>query len=108
LEKEVSDMAGKRTAGKNAAMKKQIKQVRFEFPVPGAQEVFIAGEFNNWDERGNPLKRDENGVWGIVIHLPPGRYEYRFLTDGRWENDPSCSSCVPNAFGSLNCVRIVE
>jgi hypothetical protein len=38
----------------------------------------------------------------------PGRYEYRFLRDGNWENDRSCSGCVPNDFGSLNCVRIVE
>jgi len=36
--------------------------------------------------------------------LTPGRYEYRFLVDGQWRNDPECAECVANPFGSENCV----
>ena len=98
-------MAGKRVAGpKKAAPRK----VQFEFLAPEAQEVFIAGEFNDWNIRANPLKKDKNGVWKLDLALMPGRYEYRFLADGNWENDRSCSGCVLNDFGSLNCVKIVE
>jgi 1,4-alpha-glucan branching enzyme len=84
------------------------KKVRFEFSAPEAREVFLTGEFNEWDRTANPLKKDKNGMWKLTLPLRPGRYEYRFLTDGNWENDRSCSGCVPNEFGSLNCVRIVE
>ena len=84
------------------------KKVQFEFLAPEAREVFVAGEFNDWDRTANPLRRDKSGMWKLTLPLMPGRYEYRFLTDGNWENDRSCSGCVPNEFGSLNCVRIVE
>jgi 1,4-alpha-glucan branching enzyme len=102
-------MARESVSGKKAAkVKAAPKTVRFEFAAPGAHEVFIAGEFNNWDTKANPLKKDRNGIWELTLPLMPGRYEYRFLTDGNWENDLSCSGCVPNNFGSLNCVRIVK
>ena len=88
--------------------KAALKKVEFEFLAPEAREVFVAGEFNNWDRRGTPLKKDKNGMWKLALSLMPGRYEYRFVRDGNWENDPSCAGCVPNNFGSTNCVRIVE
>jgi 1,4-alpha-glucan branching enzyme len=98
-------MAGKRLAeGKKVTPKK----VLFEFLAPEAREVFLAGEFNNWDIRANPLKKDKGGRWRLTLPLMPGKYEYRFLTDGNWRNDRSCAGCVQNNFGSLNCVRIVE
>ncbi|OGP71108.1 MAG: hypothetical protein A2W09_08230 [Deltaproteobacteria bacterium RBG_16_50_11] len=89
-------------------MKVTPEKVQFEFSAPEAREVFIAGEFNHWDVRATPLKKEKSGIWKITLPMTPGRYEYRFLTDGKWENDPSCSGCVPNKFGSLNCVRTVE
>ena len=98
-------MAGKRLAEEKKAAP---KKVQFEFSAPEAREVFVAGEFNGWDVRANPLKKEESGMWKTFIPLTNGRYEYRFLKDGNWENDRSCSGCVPNNFGSLNCVRIVE
>jgi 1,4-alpha-glucan branching enzyme len=84
------------------------RKVPFEFLAPEAQKVYLAGDFNNWDASSNPMKKYRKGIWKTALSLPPGRYEYRFLVDGNWENDPSCCDCVPNEFGSQNCVRIVE
>jgi 1,4-alpha-glucan branching enzyme len=84
-----------------------IRRVEFEFLSPDSKEVYLAGNFNNWDTRETPMKKDKNGVWKTTLSLEAGKYEYRFFVDGNWENDPSCSSCVPNEFGSKNCVRIV-
>ena len=84
------------------------RKVQFEFLAPQAQEVQLAGDFNNWDASASLMKKDKKGIWTATISLKPGRYEYRFLVDGNWENDPSCSNCVPNEFGSENCVRFVE
>jgi len=97
-------MAGK---GK-MKVKAQAKNTQFEFLAPAAQAVFLAGDFNNWDASAHPMKKDKNGKWTAAFPLKPGRYEYRFFVDGNWENDPACSCCVPNEFGSQNCVRIVE
>jgi 1,4-alpha-glucan branching enzyme len=88
--------------------KDKTKKVQFELLAPDAQKVYLAGNFNNWDTRANPMKKDKKGTWKITVSLKPGRYEYRFLKDGDWENDPACCDCVPNEFGSQNCVRIVE
>ena len=89
-------------------VKTLAKKVQFEFPAPEALEVYLAGDFNNWDSSANPMKKDKKGIWKISLSLKPGRYEYRFLADGNWENDPACCDCVPNEFGSQNCVRTVE
>jgi 1,4-alpha-glucan branching enzyme len=90
------------------AGKDKPKKVQFELLAPDAQKVYLAGNFDNWDTRANPMKKDKKGKWKITVSLKPGRYEYRFLKDGDWENDPACCDCVPNEFGSQNCVRIVE
>jgi 1,4-alpha-glucan branching enzyme len=83
-------------------------KIQFVFPAPEAQKVFLGGDFNNWDTHADPMKKDKKGVWKVTVNLSSGRYEYRFFVDEKWENDPSCTECVPNDFGSMNCVRIVE
>ena len=90
------------------AEKNKTKKIQFELSAPGAQKVYLAGDFNNWDANAHPMKKDKNGIWKTALSLKSGRYEYRFLVDGNWENDPSCCDCAPNEFGSQNCVRIVE
>lgn len=102
-------MTEKKDSGKGVRSKKTAhEKIKFEFAAPEAHEVFLAGDFNNWDICTNPMKKDKKGVWKATLPLAPGKYEYRFLADGQWENDPSCSCCVPNQFGSTNCVRTVE
>ncbi len=86
----------------------KAKKVPFEFVAPDAQKVYLTGDFNNWDPKKSLMKKDKKGVWKATVTLKQGRYEYRFLVDGNWENDPACCDCVPNEFGSKNCVRVVE
>ena len=88
--------------------KKTVKRVTFTLTVPDAQNVFLAGDFNSWDEKSHPWKRNSNGTWKINIDLMLGRYEYRFLVDGEWQNDPNCTNCVPNPYGNENCVLALE
>jgi 1,4-alpha-glucan branching enzyme len=83
------------------------KEIQFEFPAPDAKEVHLVGSFNNWDTGKTPMKKDKKGIWKKTLSLEAGKYEYRFFVDGQWENNPSCSSCIPNEFGTQNCLRIV-
>ena len=72
--------------------------------APQAKKVFVAGDFNHWAAGDLRLRQDETGTWRIPLWLAPGRYEYRFIVDGEWQDDPHASVHVPNAFGSSNCV----
>jgi 1,4-alpha-glucan branching enzyme len=93
----------------NVMRAKVIKKgkIKFEFSSPEAKEVSLAGNFNQWNSQANPMKKDKKGTWTATLSLEPGSYEYRFIADGNWENDPSCSCRVANEFGGENCVRIV-
>lgn len=35
--------------------------------LPGAHEVYLFGDFNNWHRKQLPLEKDENGVWSIFL-----------------------------------------
>ncbi len=95
-------------AGKSEAKGRILsRKVGFEFAAPDAKEVNLVGSFNNRNISETPMKKDQNGVWKRSLSLEAGIYEYRFFVDGNWEDDPSCSSCVPNEFGTKNCVRSV-
>lgn len=88
--------------------KTEKKAITFEFYAPLAKKVSLAGNFNDWTPEKNPLKRDKTGNWSLILSLPAGRYEYRYLVDGNWENDQRAVACVPNAFGSWNCVLEIQ
>jgi 1,4-alpha-glucan branching enzyme len=85
------------------AKTKSKKEVEFKYHAPSARSVKLAGDFNNWDSQSLSAKKDKKGIWRVKLVLTPGSYQYKFLVDGQWQNDPSCASCVPNSFGSLNC-----
>src|SRR5215469_12328605 len=52
--------------------------VRFAVWAPNAENVTVAGEFNEWDVRRHPMRRRNGGVWEIFIPgLGPGTaYKY--------------------------------
>jgi hypothetical protein len=52
--------------------------------------------------------RLEDGKWAKELALPPGRYEYRFVVDGQWVDDPAATELIPNSFGTANAVLVVE
>lgn len=88
--------------------KPKLIKTKFTLSAPQARNVFIAGDFNQWNMFAHPLKQDNKGIWKILLPLVPGQYEYRFIVDGEWQNDTNCSSFVENPFGTLNCIKIVK
>lgn len=82
----------------------RAKPAEFKFYAPQAKKVSLAGNFNNWDTKALTAKKDSKGTWAVKVSLKPGRYEYKFVVDGSWMNDPKCSSCVSNSLGSQNCI----
>lgn len=82
--------------------------VNFEYFNPAAHEVSVVGTFNGWQPGVTPMKKQRGGKWSTGLLLAPGRYEYRFLVDGQWQDDPMAASFVSNPFGGLNCVVEVK
>ena len=92
-------------------MAKQTKsklKVTFSLAAPEAQTVLLAGDFTSWQQAPLALKKSKAGVWKKAVSLPAGRYEYRFLVDGEWRNDPLCTHRQQNEFGAENCVCVVS
>jgi 1,4-alpha-glucan branching enzyme len=93
------------------AKKNQKKRITFQYDAPEAQVISVAGSFNDWDIFSHPLKQSRNGKedgrWQKAVYLEPGLYEYRFVVDGAWRNDPQCTGRRENDFGSENNVLIV-
>ncbi len=87
--------------------KENCKRITFKLRAPDAQCVSLAGDFNSWNPEMHPLKKSSAGLWKKMVSLSPGRYEYRFMVDGEWHNDPDCTTCSPNPFGSNNCVLVL-
>lgn len=67
----------------------------------GAQDVSLIGEFNHWDEKANPMKRDKDGSFTTTVDLDIGEsYQFRYLVDGKiWENDWDADGFETTPFG---------
>lgn len=97
-----------KVATKAKVYKLKMKKIPFAYFAPEAKEVFVAGSFNNWQEKQYLLRKDTKGYWKFPLELGEGRYEYRYIVDGSWANDQDQQECVPNSFGTWNSVIQVK
>lgn len=86
----------------------KCRKINFKVAAEPGSEVFVAGTFNNWDPRNQPMPANPtSGYYKTAIALPPGRHEYKFIINGEWRVDANCPDWVPNDHGSLNSVITV-
>ena len=54
------------------------------------------------------MRRDASGLWTLDVPLPPGRYQYAFVVDGRrFVADPAAPRAVGDDFGQPTSVVTV-
>jgi 1,4-alpha-glucan branching enzyme len=80
------------------------RKVRFFLLNPYAEQVYVAGSFNNWNPTVTPLVKEGRQLWTRELMLPFGRYEYQFVIDDHWKPDRAAKETVFNPFGGLNSV----
>lgn len=97
-----------KSKGKAETPKKTYRNVEFSFYFPEAMNVYVASEFNSWDTRSLPMKKDKDGVWRAKVKLLPGHYEYKLFADNAWIEDLPGSEAIPNPFGTQNFVILVN
>ncbi|MBL8963584.1 MAG: AAA family ATPase [Phycisphaeraceae bacterium] len=90
-----------------------VRQTRqgalFIVPLSLGSTVSVAADFNNWSPDRHAMRRNEElGVFEVCIPLPPGRYSYRLVVDGRWQVDPFNPATEPNPFGEFNSLLVVQ
>ena len=78
--------------------------VRFVFHAPEAQQVSVAGTFNDWNPETLPMIRGADGTYYAIVELPRGRHEYMIVVDGEWRMDPAAPIQADDGFGSRNGV----
>ncbi len=76
---------------------------------PRAESVQIAGDFNNWQPAKTQMQKvGDSGVWQTKLKLPAGKYRYRLVVDGQWQQDPYNELTETNPFGGFNSVVEVK
>jgi len=93
----------KTTARKKPAGPK-TKQVTFQWTLTEANAVAVVGDFNRWDPNAHLLKKTKDWEWKATLRLKPGKYEYMFVVDGEWREDPVNPNRAPNPHGGFNSV----
>ena len=85
-------------------------KVVFLFHDDHAISVSLTGDFNGWNGSRTSLLRAEHGLWRVELAAPPaGRYQYKFIVNGeRWIEDPGNGMRVPDNYGGLNSVLVIE
>lgn len=85
---------------------KPVCKVTFSLFAKEAQTASVVGSFNNWNQKEGELHKLKNGAFKGVFELEKNAsYEFKYLVDGNFINDPEADSYVWNEFaGSENSV----
>ena len=76
-------------------------------PDRAESTVFLAGEFNGWKPAETALERMGDGFFRATLDLADGRYEYKFVVDGRWLPDPGNPLRAPDGHDGFNSVLVL-
>lgn len=90
--------------------KKSECKVTFSLPAAvQAENVYLVGDFNDWDEKATPMKKQKDGSFKTTLSLGTGRdYQFRYLVNGsEWHNDWEADKYLPNPFSGDNSVVAV-
>jgi len=88
------------------------REIVIQFRNRSATDVRLAGDFNGWvpDKGVESMVQTEGAqrIWTKILTLPPGTYEYRYVVDGEWCEDPENPLAVPGPVGGRNSVLVVS
>lgn len=100
VEQKIADFYGVRQAA---------DAIMFVTLYPRASVVQVAGDFNNWQPQSTPMEKiSDNGIWQLKLPLGQGRYRYRMVVDGQWQQDPYNNQTEMNPYGEYNSIIEVK
>jgi chromosome partitioning protein len=88
------------------------RDVVVEYRDEDARDVRIAGDFNGWvPDKGvqsTTRSEGETRVWTKILKLSPGTYQYRYVVDGEWREDPLNPEHAPGPLGQRSSLLVVR
>jgi 1,4-alpha-glucan branching enzyme len=81
--------------------------VEFTITAPDAHILSLAGEFNKWSPTATPMHKRPNGTWATTLQLPSGRYQYKFIVNGKWIPDSENPMLQEDPYGGTNSVVVI-
>ncbi|MEI7480785.1 MAG: hypothetical protein WCK75_00400 [Elusimicrobiota bacterium] len=66
----------------------ELRFVKFTVKIANAKTVRLAGDFNKWSVDSLGLIKRDTNIWGTIVPLPPGTYQYLYNIDGQLMLDP--------------------
>ena len=88
--------------------KKTIQSTEFSLHAPDATEVYLAGDFNDWNPEQYSMRKFKTGMCTKKLKLAPGRYEYKFIVDGEWWTDPANNNRQVTDMGENSVLEVGE
>ena len=88
--------------------KATLKPINFIHLAPQAKEVFLVGDFNDWNPSSHPMKKGHDGAFGLSVTLGHGGHHYQFLVDGKRVNDPRAQGLARNESGEKVSLLLVS
>ena len=80
---------------------KPVCKVTFSIEAKEAKKVTVAGDWNKWNVKKQPLKKLKNGTFKGTLDLPKDKsYEFKYVVDGNFVNDDQADGYVWNEYGS--------
>jgi hypothetical protein len=76
----------------------------FRFRHAANGPVFLVGDFCHWHTDHLPMRKVSDSEWTLMMRLPPGTFEFRYLADGTWYTDYAAFGVNRNRFGDFNSV----
>ena len=72
----------------------------FRFTCRGVRQLYLVGDFNDWDKTSRPMQREGDGVWAARMWLAAGTYQFKYCSDDdRWFNDHAAFGIARGPFG---------
>ncbi len=84
---------------RHSGARQTLRGVNFICNAPQAQAVSLIGDFNNWNPTANPMRRQPDGAWLIMVELRHGHHRYAFWVDGQLTLDPRAQGITRNDQG---------
>ena len=83
--------------------------ITFALRAPQVTTVALVGDFNSWDPRATPMRRQGQGdLWTAQVELSDGLHSYAYVIDGAdWQPDPGAPLTAEAPFGRRSSIIVV-
>ena len=72
-----------------------------DFGLERPETVQISGNFNNWNAEEEPVHHLSGTIYEIVLAIPEGVYEYKYLIDNKWYPENENKKLIIGENGAL-------